>query len=167
MPFKKGHKIGLGRTPWNKGKIGVKTSNKGMIAWNKGKELSDEHKKRLSISHKGLQISPDTQFKKGYLPWNKNKQWLSNRGKNHWHWKGGVYKRYLHSTQLVEYKLWRKSVFERDNYTCQHCGNKNLYLEAHHIKSWAEYEDLRFVISNGLTLCKGCHKKETYKSQTD
>ena len=66
----------------------------------------------------------------------------------------------------VELKLWRLAVFERDNFTCQECGKRGIYIEAHHIKNWAKFPKLRFKISNGKTLCKGCHKKtDNYKGR--
>lgn len=64
----------------------------------------------------------------------------------------------------AEYKQWRKAVFERDNYTCQHCGARGVELNADHIKQFAYYPDLRLDIGNGRTLCVPCHKAtDTYK----
>jgi hypothetical protein len=58
----------------------------------------------------------------------------------------------------TELKEWRKLVFKRDNYTCQHCNSKK-YIQAHHIIEWAKDESKRFEVSNGLTLCVDCHGK--------
>ena len=57
------------------------------------------------------------------------------------------------------YKAWRTLVFERDNYTCQHCEVRGGYLHADHIKPFALYPELRLEPSNGRTLCVPCHKK--------
>lgn len=57
------------------------------------------------------------------------------------------------------YREWRNKVFIRDDYTCQHCNQRGGELNAHHIKQFAKYVDLRFEVSNGLTLCVDCHKK--------
>lgn len=60
--------------------------------------------------------------------------------------------------RYAAYLEWRTAVLERDNYTCQKCGTKEK-VQAHHIKSYNDYPDLRFVVSNGQTLCLSCHRK--------
>jgi 5-methylcytosine-specific restriction endonuclease McrA len=58
-----------------------------------------------------------------------------------------------------EYKEWRRTVFERDNYTCKQCGNKESgSFEAHHILPRRDYQELMYDINNGITLCKKCHE---------
>lgn len=107
-------------------------------------------------------IMKNTQFKKGSIPWNKEKPHLSIRGENHPNWKGGKKNLLLALRASLEYKLWRKSVFSRDNYKCVWCGHKG-YLEADHIKPFAYFPELRFVVDNGRTLCKSCHRlTDTY-----
>lgn len=54
---------------------------------------------------------------------------------------------------------WRTAVFERDNYTCQMCGERGGRLQAHHIKPYKEHPELRHDLSNGQTLCVECHKR--------
>lgn len=55
------------------------------------------------------------------------------------------------------YRDWRTNVFKRDNYLCQICS-QNGCLEVHHIKSWVEYPELRYIMENGITLCKKHHR---------
>lgn len=70
-------------------------------------------------------------------------------------------KDYRHSTQYV---LWRVAVFERDHYTCLDCGQVGGNLEAHHIKPFNTFPDLRYVADNGITLCQKCHKQKHKKA---
>ena len=58
-----------------------------------------------------------------------------------------------------EYKEWRFAVFERDNFTCQICHKSGCQLEAHHIERWVDNVARRFDVTNGITLCKECHRK--------
>lgn len=61
---------------------------------------------------------------------------------------------------------WRKAIFKRDNYTCQSCA-KNGGIQAHHIKPYKLCPELRYELSNGVTLCIDCHKKtDTYGWQS-
>ena len=54
---------------------------------------------------------------------------------------------------------WRTKVYSRDRYTCQKCKDaRGGNLNAHHICSWAYYPRLRYILSNGITLCRECHK---------
>ena len=57
------------------------------------------------------------------------------------------------------YKNWRKSVYSRDHFKCRwpHCNIKKR-LNAHHIKTWANYPGLRYIVDNGITLCYYHHK---------
>ena len=55
---------------------------------------------------------------------------------------------------------WRKEVYERDNYTCQCCGdNKGGNLVAHHLNSYNWDKEHRTDVDNGITLCEECHKQ--------
>lgn len=83
-------------------------------------------------------------------------------------WKGGIYPLNLKLRKSIQYRIWRKAVFERDNYTCVWCGdNKGGNLEADHIKPFAKFPCLRFVVENGRTLCKLCHRKtNTYGNKS-
>lgn len=57
-----------------------------------------------------------------------------------------------------EYIKWRDQVYERDGYACVMCGSKD-YIEVHHKKDFVEFPELRYELSNGITLCKQCHSK--------
>lgn len=68
-------------------------------------------------------------------------------------------------------KQWREDVYERDNYTCQCCGdNKGGNLNAHHLNSYHWDKEHRIDINNGVALCKKCHdeyhKIYGYKNNT-
>ena len=92
-------------------------------------------------------------------------------GKKHWNWQGGITPENKRRRNLAEYQDWRIAVFERDNYTCQFCGDrngngKNVYLQADHIKPWSTHKELRLDLDNGRTLCKPCHETtDSYPKQ--
>ena len=74
--------------------------------------------------------------------------------------------------RLSEMKQWRTAVFTRDDYTCQFCKDRGVFLHADHIKplhllikecnieklSEAADEPKFWDIENGRTLCVECHK---------
>lgn len=90
------------------------------------------------------------------------------KGEKSYNWKGGVSPVNNLVRASKEYKLWRESVFKRDNWTCVLCNatsgkGKKVTLNADHIKPFCNHIELRFDINNGRTLCVPCHKKtETY-----
>jgi 5-methylcytosine-specific restriction endonuclease McrA len=110
--------------------------------------LSDESRANISAASKGR------------IPWNKGIPYLAIRGENHPNWKGGTYSTERQvAMQRIEYKLWRESIFVRDDYTCQECNVRGGELNADHIKPWALYPELRYELNNGRTLCIDCHRK--------
>lgn len=136
---------------------------KGIKGFQKGHKVFGGIKTRFNS-----ETSKKFGFKKGHkINGAKGKHWkiqldkIKNmsrgRGSKNPLWKGGV-SRDTHSLSRPEYKIWRKSVFERDNYTCKlkslECISK---IEAHHIYRWADYPELRYIINNGITLCKFHH----------
>lgn len=138
-------------------KYNIKEENKG---WFKkgaqphcaGKHLSDAHKEAISNTSKGIRRSPSTEFKKG-----------QTSGSQNINWKGGISSENTKIRNSREYRDWRKSVFQRDNYTCQICLKRGGILNADHIKSFARYPELRLDLNNGRTLCLDCHKQtDTY-----
>lgn len=196
----------LGRKPWNRNKrTNQVVWNKGkrgvQVAWNKDKELSESHCKALSESHKGkpsarkgCKLSPETIAKtrlanlgRKQSEEEKKKRGLSLRGKclgeKSAGWRGGINPLREVIRGLAEDTEWKKKVFARDNYTCQMCLKRGLYIEAHHIKEFSiifrgflnEYKQYSPIkdkyalvalarqyskfwdINNGLTLCKQCH----------
>lgn len=115
---------------------------------NKGVVRSDKNKKKIS----------ETLKKKGIKPPRTPRESLC-RGKNHRWWKGGITPVNEAIRKSLEYKLWRKAVFERDDFTCIWCGKKDKTIQADHIQTFSEHPELRFAIDNGRTLCRQCHLK--------
>lgn len=166
-----------GNIPWSKGKKLVEQKTEIILCkCGCGNELNQYDSRNRPRSYISNHFKSPILGKKEYIPSHKGikhtletkKQISRNRkgkatGPSNKMWKGGIsflYKRERDRImETFEYKLWRKSVFERDNYTCQHCGVRGNYLEADHIKPFAYFPELRFELSNGRTLCKPCHLK--------
>jgi hypothetical protein len=89
----------------------------------------------------------------------KVRQSMAERGRLNFNWKGGITPQNALTRMGADYIRWRTAVFERDDYTCQDCGQYGGDLEAHHIHEFAKYADERFVVENGKTLCLKCHDK--------
>ncbi len=171
-------KYNCSKKEWEKQKYCSRSCiNKGRISRFRGKfHLSQEQKDHLSKvlmgrrcntgrTHikKGQHLSPSTEFGK-IPPWNIGKKNPYFTGPNNPRWKGGIYPQHLKDRHSLKMKKWREEVFKRDDFTCQECGRKRkvgdrVVLHAHHIKSFAKYPKLRFILKNGKTLCQECHLK--------
>lgn len=146
-----------GKIPWNKGikgdkyKIHYPNGMKQPAKWQKG------HPK---FGNGGFKTKNEAwKFRKRIgLRKGQSNSGSYKRGKNHPYWKGGIAVINEGMRKTLEYKLWRKAVIERDNYTCIWCGSKK-EIHADHIKPFALYPELRFAIDNGRVLCKDCHRK--------
>lgn len=81
------------------------------------------------------------------------------KGELNYFWRGGKTPEILAERMSLKYKNWRRSIFERDNFTCLWCGQRGGKLNADHIKSFTHFPKLRYDLSNGRTLRVSCHTK--------
>lgn len=164
-----------GTPPGNKGKhpsaetrAKMSLAGKGRTPPNKGVPCSEETKRKISISRKGKRLgykhTEETKAKmreairlrkeSGYKP--------ICRGEKHYNWKGGITPQNRVDRQKFRSEV-QKKVLERDNYTCQMCGQYSGSLQVDHIVAWAEDELSRFDLDNCRTLCMACHYFVTFK----
>jgi len=134
------------------------------IPWNKGKKGLQKNPALIKLNKSRRGISRSVEVKEKISKTKTGKPNPAVSGDKNRHWKGGINPINNTIRKSREYKLWRIAVFERDNYTCRWCGIKSgigikVYLEAHHVKLFSEYPELRFAIDNGITLCRDCHNK--------
>jgi len=182
MPFHKGQKIRLGKK-WSE-KSREKRRGVGNPVFGKHWKLSEETRKKMSISQKNRKRLPLTQKwrdkisegMKGKNKGEKNPMWGKCKELNH-RWKGGRTSLEQRIRTNFKYRQWRSDVFTRDNYTCQFCYKRGVYLEAHHIKKYSVILDENNIktleealfceelwnINNGLTLCRKCHDRTKIK----
>lgn len=129
---------------------------------NKGKKRPVEFGEKVRLWMTGRKVSLETRKKRSETLKRIGHKPVAMSGEKHYKWKGGIRKYGKTHYMDKRYKDWRTSVFERDNWTCQTCGERG-YVEPHHIKGYTEFPEYRFDIDNGVTLCKECHKDVTFK----
>lgn len=172
-----------GGTSWSKGrhlseehrrKIGLALSGR------KGRIHTEKEKKRISLALIGRKFSEESKEK---MRKNNARYWLGKkasiesrkkmneaqkrmgnhpppyiqRGENCHFWKGGITPENKKVRTSLEMKLWRRAVFERDNFICQKYGIKGGRLAVHHINNFADFPELRLAIDNGVTLSERAH----------
>jgi hypothetical protein len=185
---------------WDKRKY---CSHKCYFPMQKFKTVSSETKRKIAQKTKGRKHSLETRIKfsiqkmgdKNPAKRDDVKKKISqsllgrptgrNGEKCRW-WKGGKTPFIKNLRGWCEYKTWRRSVFERDNWTCVLCGARNgvgvgktVILNADHyplplykiveemLKICGDNNKREFAvsykplwdISNGRTLCVDCHLK--------
>ena len=142
----------------------------------------DSIRERISETHKKRGIKPKTAgWNKGISPTEEVRDKIRAsvlRGENHPSWKGGITPLVMSVRKCYKYIEWRKSVFARDDFTCQDCGARSkrgasVHIEAHHIKEFSKIFNNHNIkkykqaidckelwdINNGITLCLDCHNK--------
>lgn len=129
---------------WHQNKVMAK-NNIRRPAWNKGTHWTPPNVQQF------LEGGRAHRFRPGQLA-----------GAKHHNWKGGITRQQTKLRNSERGVAWRKSVFERDNYTCVQCGKRGSDLVADHIKGFALHPELRFELSNGRTLCGDCNYQSTY-----
>jgi 5-methylcytosine-specific restriction endonuclease McrA len=149
--FKKGHSL-------NKGKAFPQRRSDGNSNWKGGKARCKDCGKPLS-TYTGKRCIKC--FIKNRVGENHPMYGVHRFGEKAPNWRGdkcitSINKRIRMS---YEYRLWRETVFIKNDWTCQMCGIRGGNLEAHHIWSFTKYPELRFSINNGISLCVKCHKK--------
>jgi len=154
------------------------------------KKLSEKQKAKGTIppSRKGTKSSEETRLKQsrslkgkkgGFLGGKhteetKKRIGLAFRGDKHPNWKGGITPLVMKIRLCPRTKIWRDSIFSRDNFTCHLCGKRGGRIEADHypipfseifkknlIKSLDQAIECKefWDINNGRTLCRPCHDK--------
>lgn len=129
-----------------------------------GKHHSDETRKKLRAQKIG-KTPPN--LGKHHSDETREKMVIAARSR--WGARYGTSDENLHFYNSPEYQRWRTSVFDRDNFTCQNCGDSSGgNLNAHHILPYRDWREPQYSLnpSNGITLCKRCHR-ETYGCEYD
>jgi len=152
--------------------------------WNRGMKKGDHpsldrmgfrpgHEPFTTWDHVNRKLREDPELKakwliskKGQVAWNAGLTASTHpdrvpKGQRHWNWRGnpgGV--RETHA-----YHDFRKSIFRRDDYTCQKCGDRggkgrgqSVRLHMHHIVPVCHDRSRVLDPTNAVTLCEPCHR---------
>lgn len=128
----------------------------------KTKKIMSEQRKGKKHPLYGKHHSQETREKmskanKGKTAWNKGKPSKIRGAKSHL-WKGGIS---FESYSVDWTKTLKRSIRERDKYTCKVCGKQqeDRALDVHHI----DYDKKNCNPTNLVALCVSCHRKTNYR----
>lgn len=83
-----------------------------------------------------------------------------NSRENHWKWNSELTDKEREDKRLdPQNALWRNTIFENNNYTCELCGKIGGVLNAHHKDGYHWCKERRLDLTNGVCLCEDCHNK--------
>ena len=172
------HNFKKGCPSWNSGL--TKESDKRIdykrpTTFKKGCKISAETRQKISKARKGIKVSeeirqkirqtltgrkrPEISGENSHMqrPEVREKLRLANLGCKNPAWRGGI----ACLPYSVDWtKTLRKSIRERDRYTCQICGSEqgDTTYPVHHI----DYNKKNCNPNNLITLCKKCHMKTNH-----
>ena len=138
-----------GIIPWNKGKKfpQLKKTQKWKDAMSKMKGRKIDWGHKISKSLTGKHISEEA----------KKKMSIAKKGIKSPNWRGGL----SFEPYSVDWtKTLKRSIRERDKYTCKICG-KEPSISVHHI----DYNKKNCNPINLITLCVNCHSKTNYNRE--
>jgi hypothetical protein len=159
-----------GRTPWNKGKIGVQISPRRGVPLPQatkdkirtkllGTHLPEEQRRKISRA-----LSGRTTWNKGVPHTQEHKRKIADahRGSRSHFWifdRSKLKKRDKRGD--VANVEWRNQVKRLDGNRCRMRGSQcRGQLEVHHILRWSDFPELRYNINNGITLCHYHHPRK-------
>jgi 5-methylcytosine-specific restriction endonuclease McrA len=128
----------------------------------KGKKMSDEGRTKISIAKAGRPGSHNrTHTIEARVKMSVSQRALERTGERNPMYKDGLVAQRRGERFSTLYARWRRDIFRRDRFTCQKCGDdRGGNLNAHHVKAFATFPELRYNVDNGITLCVRCHRNE-------
>ena len=128
------------------------TTRQALLKANTGRQKTVDELAKLSVAHRGIKFSLEHCAS---LSANHREQ----HGELNPSWKGGITPEQAMIRTGDDYAVWRTSVFNRDAFACQKCGQVGGRLRAHHMDCFSDFPEKRMDVNNGIALCASCHTK--------